>query len=54
MARKRDREEEALSGRKLRRAEMIVAVVDMRHRHKMQLRRTIRKPNRLIEVCDTN
>jgi hypothetical protein len=55
IARKRGREEEeALSGRKLRRTEMTVAVVVRRHSHKMQLRRTIRKPVRLIEFCDTN
>jgi hypothetical protein len=56
IARKRGREEEeeALSGRKLRRTEMTVAVVDRRYRHKMQLRRKIRKPVRLIEVCGTN
>jgi hypothetical protein len=54
MARKRGRQEEASNGRKLRRTEIIVAVVDRRHRHKMQLRKTIRKPVRLIEVCDTN
>jgi hypothetical protein len=55
MARKRGREEEEASGgRKLRRTELAVAVVDRRHRHKMQLRRTIRKPVRLTEVCDTN
>jgi hypothetical protein len=54
MARKRGREEEeeAPSRRKLR-TELAVAVVDRRQRHKMQLRRTIRKPVRLIEVCDT-
>jgi hypothetical protein len=52
MAKKRGREEEeASSGRKLRTE---LAVVDRRHRHKMQLRRTIRRPVRLIEVCDTN
>jgi hypothetical protein len=55
MLRKRGREEEeASSGRKLRRTELAVAVVDRRHRHKMQLRRTIKKPVRFIEVCDTN
>jgi hypothetical protein len=57
MARKRGREEEeeeASSGRKLRRPELAVTVVDRRHRHKMQLKRTIRKPVRLVEVCDTN
>jgi hypothetical protein len=56
MARKRVREEkkEASSGRKLRRTAMTVAVVDRRHRHKMQLRRTIRKPVCLIEVCENN
>jgi hypothetical protein len=32
---------------------MTVAVVDKRHRPKMQLRRTIRKPVCLIEVYDT-
>jgi hypothetical protein len=55
MARKGGREEgEASSGRKLRRTVLAVAVVDRRHRHKMQLKRTIRKPVRLIDVCDTN
>jgi hypothetical protein len=55
MVRKRGREEDgASSGRKLRRTELAVAVVDRRHRHKMQLRRIIRKPVRLIEVCDAN
>jgi hypothetical protein len=55
MTRKRGREEEeASSGRKLRRTEIAVSVVDRRHRHKMQIRRTRRKPVRLIEVCDTN
>jgi hypothetical protein len=56
MARKRGREEEgeeALSGRKLK-TEMTVAVLDRRHRHKIQLRRTIMKPVHLIKVCDTN
>jgi hypothetical protein len=56
MERKRGREEEeeASGGRKLRRTELAVAVVNRRHMHKMQLRRTIRKPVRLIEDCDTN
>jgi hypothetical protein len=50
-----EEEEEALSGRKLRRTdEMTVAVVNRRHRHKLQLRRTIRNPVCLIKVCDTN
>jgi hypothetical protein len=54
MAKKRGREEEeASSGRKLRRTQLAVAVVDRTHRHKMQFRRTIRKPVCLIEVCDT-
>jgi hypothetical protein len=53
MVRKRGREEEASRGRKLR-TELAVPVVDRRHRHKMQLRRKIKKPVRLIEVCDTN
>jgi hypothetical protein len=40
----------------MRRTEITVAVVDIyrRHRHMMQFRRTIRKPVRLIEVCDPN
>jgi hypothetical protein len=54
MARKRGREEEASGGRKLRRTEIRVTVVDKRHRHKIQLRRTVRKPVRLIDVCNTN
>jgi hypothetical protein len=56
MARKRSKyeKEEALSGRELRRNELAVAVVDRVHRHKMQLRRTIKKPGRLIDIGDTN
>jgi hypothetical protein len=47
-------EEKTSSGRELRRTELAVAVVDRRHRHKIQLIKTIRKPVHLIEVCDTN
>jgi hypothetical protein len=47
-------EEESSGGRKLRRTELAVAVVDRTHRQKMQLRRTKWKPVRLMEVCDIN